>query len=254
MAGWSSWAKSLRWPRLPTLGIGRRLMGGMRRLAGGLLVLQPPRRGEGRDDTAVDDVAREPNRREREQRGPDPHRTDRRGASGVETDSRDSNRRARVDGPETSGRSTRAPRFFLELDEDLEAAPSIGPKTAKRFAKIGVHSVADFVALRPKEAASQIGARHITADKIRDWQDQAKLVCRVPELRGHDAQILVACGYRHPNQIAQAEPETVLAKIEPYAETSDGQWVIRSGKLPDREEISGWIENANQCRKLRAAA
>ena len=148
----------------------------------------------------------------------------------------------------------RAPHFHLELEQDLEAAPSIGPKTAKRFAKIGVQTVADFIGLRPKEAAEQIGVRHITADKVRNWQDQAKLVCRIPELRGHDAQILVACGYRHPNQLAQADAETVLSKVEPYAETSDGQWVLRSGKLPDHEEIATWIENANQCRKLRSAA
>ena len=203
------------------------------------MVLQPPRRAEGREENTGDRTAGEPNRREAESR---------------EVESRDSNRSSRVDTPTVPSHNARASRFFLELDEDLEAAPSIGPKTARRFAKIGVHSVADFVALRPKEAAAQIEARHITADKIRDWQDQAKLVCRVPELRGHDAQILVACGYRHPNQIAQADPETVLSKIEPYAETSDGQWVIRSGKLPDREEIADWIENANQCRKLRAAA
>jgi hypothetical protein len=166
--------------------------------------------------------------------------------------------RQRRDEPRRETRTRRADsaetKFYLQLDDDLVAAPSIGRKTAKRFARIGVATVDDFLALRPSVAADGIDARHITAETIRQWQDQAKLVCRIPGLRGHDAQILVGCNYRHPNQIAQADPDAVLAKVEPYIQTRAGQWVVRSGKAPDREEVAGWIANAGRCRKLRAAA
>ena len=166
-------------------------------------------------------------------------------------------RRAGED-PRGESRTRRADRggmkFCLQVHGGVVAARAIGGKAAKRFARIGVATVDDFLALRPSVAADGIDARHITAETIRQWQDQAKLVCRIPGLRGHDAQILVGCNYRHPNQIAQADPDAVLAKVEPYIQTRAGQWVVRSGKAPDREEVAGWIANAGRCRKLRAAA
>ena len=95
-------------------------------------------------------------------------------------------------------------RYYLEQTDAVEDAPSIGPKTASRLARIKIKTVQDLLDFDPDQAAEQLKARHITAEVIRDWQDQAKLVCRVPQLRGHDAQILVACGFRDPLEIATA--------------------------------------------------
>jgi hypothetical protein len=163
-----------------------------------------------------------------------------------------------VDEPQPEPRSPHTDsgetKFYLQLDDELVAAPSIGKKTARRFARIGVATVDDFLAIKPAVAADGIDARRITEQTIRQWQDQATLVCRIPGLRGHDAQILVGCDYRHPNQIAQADPDEMLAKVEPYIQTREGQWAVRSGKAPDRVEVVGWIANAGRCRKLRAAA
>lgn len=94
---------------------------------------------------------------------------------------------------------------------------------------------------------------NIKPDTIRDWQDQAKLVCQIPNLRGHDAQILVACGYRDPAVVAEAAIEALLTEASEFAESSAGQRVIRSGKAPDREEVTDWIRWAGHARLLRAA-
>ena len=92
-----------------------------------------------------------------------------------------------------------------------------------------------------------------SAESIRQWQDQARLVCRVPELRGHDAQVLVACGLRDPESIAQLSPQALFAIVGPFVATKDGQRLLRSAKSPDLAEVTDWITWAQQARALKAA-
>ncbi|NLX97297.1 MAG: DUF4332 domain-containing protein [Rhodopirellula sp.] len=149
--------------------------------------------------------------------------------------------------------SAPALRFYLERSSDVENAPSIGPKTAERLRRIGVRTVADLLALDVESAARKLNVRHITSDTLRDWQAQASLACRIPGLRGHDAQILVACGLRDAEDVARAGIDWLLKKTLDFAATTEGQRVIRSGRAPDRDEIHDWIRCAEQARPLRAA-
>lgn len=144
-------------------------------------------------------------------------------------------------------------RFYLEWDDPVEDAPSVGPKTGRRLRKIKIQTVQDLLDADPDEAAAKLNVRHITPEALRDWQDQARLVCRVPKLRGHDAQILVACGYRDPLDISTAPTAELLDAAVQFSETRDGQRVIRSGRVPDQEEITRWQAWAGQARDLKAA-
>ena len=144
-------------------------------------------------------------------------------------------------------------RFYLQRGSDVVDAPSIGPKTAKRLRKIGVRTVNDLLQLDPDEAAGKLNARHITREVLADWQDQAALVCCIPRIRGHDAQIMVACGYRDAESVAAADCSELLAETAAFAETVEGQCVIRSSDPPDREEVANWITWAQQARPLKAA-
>jgi hypothetical protein len=152
-----------------------------------------------------------------------------------------------------SSEDTSTLRYYLELTSNVVDAPSIGPKTARRLRKLKVRSVADLLRLNPEQAAGKLGARHITPQAIRDWQDQARLVCRIPNLRGHDAQILVACGYTEPGQVAAANSKQLLSSVESFVATSDGQRILRSSPAPDLAEIRDWIRWAQSSRRLDAA-
>lgn len=145
-------------------------------------------------------------------------------------------------------------RFFLNRSSDVEAAPSIGPKTAQRLSRVDVYTVDDLLSADPEVVAEKLGNRRITADTIRQWQDQARLICQVPELRGHDAQILVACGVTEPEQLAAKRPVDLLALVGPFSDTSEGERIIRGGSKPDLEEVTDWIHWAQQSRTLTAAA
>jgi predicted flap endonuclease-1-like 5' DNA nuclease len=139
---------------------------------------------------------------------------------------------------------SRPPRIYLAAIDDVEAAPSIGPKMAERLAAAGIKTVADFLAADPDATVAALGDRRITADTIDDWQDQARLVMTVPGLRGTHAQLLVGAGFRTADALAATDPSTLSSAVLDFATTDDGARVLRSGDTPDFEAIARWIDNA----------
>ncbi len=152
--------------------------------------------------------------------------------------------------PEAAGRTgdavkaTAAGRPPLAATDDLEAAPSIGPKTAERFAMAGIRSVGDFLAADPEATAAKLGQRHITPEVIAEWKDQARLVMAIPGLRGGHAQLLTGAGFGSVEAIAEAAPDELCAKILAFAATADGHRILRDGHAPDVERIKGWVDAA----------
>jgi predicted flap endonuclease-1-like 5' DNA nuclease len=137
-----------------------------------------------------------------------------------------------------------ASRAYLKEGDDLEAAPSIGPKMAERFAAVGIHTVGDFLKEDHERLANRLADHHFDSETLLDWQDQAKLVMAVPGLRGTHAQLLVGAGYRTAQAVAEADPVALSASILRFAMTSDGKRVLREGRPPDVEKIKSWVEFA----------
>lgn len=144
-------------------------------------------------------------------------------------------------------------RFFLEVDQDIESAPSIGPRSAERFREIGVRTVGQLLKGDADEIAERLGLSRVDGDTVLAWQQQTELVCRVPNLRGHDAQLLVACGIETAEQLAAADVDRLLGKVRPFALGSEGQRLLRKAPVPDRNEVSDWIRWAQNTRALRVA-
>ena len=144
-------------------------------------------------------------------------------------------------------------RFYLDLTDHIEAAPSIGPKTGARFEAIGVYTIADFLKMTAESLAEKLDYKRLNAKLLRQWQHQARLVCRIPNLRGHDAQLLVGCEIFEAEEVASMRPESLFAKIAPFSNTKEGLKIIRNGKKPDLAEITDWISFAQHNRSLRAA-
>jgi hypothetical protein len=155
--------------------------------------------------------------------------------------------------PSRMDKSEEPYRFYLELSSNVVDAPSIGPKTARRLRKVNVRTVAELLRVDPERASAKLGARHITPQVLRDWQDQARLVCRIPQLRGHDAQLLVGCGYTDPDQVATARDRDLLSRVKSFSSTTDGQRILRSSSPPDLDEVRDWIRWAQNSRRLEAA-
>lgn len=145
-------------------------------------------------------------------------------------------------------------KFFLRPEDPVADGPSVGPKTAKWLNALGVTTVADLLGRDAAELAAALKVRRVTARTVADWQDQARLMCAVPHVRGHDVQILVACGYRTPEAVASADVEKMLAAAETFASSVEGQRVLRGGKPPDRDEVDDWMKWAASTRRPEAKA
>jgi hypothetical protein len=152
--------------------------------------------------------------------------------------------------PTTSGTAEQGPKFRLETSSPIVDAPSIGPKTADRLQAIGIATVADLLGCDPQSTAGRLDSSWITAETVRQWQAEATLACRVPGLRGYEAQILVACGVGDAEELAGASPERLLERVELFATSKAGQRVLRSLSPPDLERVARWIAQAKRARPI----
>jgi len=144
-------------------------------------------------------------------------------------------------------------KFHLSRESPIEDAPSIGPKTAKRFEALGIRTVADLLECDPAKTAAKLKASFIDAGVVRRWQKQAQLVCRVPRLRGHDAQILVGCGVDDAEELAARQAASLLSDVEDFLSTQEGEKALRNNPRPDLAEVGDWIAWAGDARRLQDA-
>jgi hypothetical protein len=146
-----------------------------------------------------------------------------------------------------------AGKFYLSPGMPVEKAPSIGPKTAKLLEGRGVKTVSDLLAVEPEQLATELGDRRYDADTIAAWKHQAQLCCTVPQLRGHDAQFLVACDICHAEELAAANATELWKRVEQFVATPAGERILRGGERPDLKEVAEWIARAGQGTIRRAA-
>lgn len=140
-------------------------------------------------------------------------------------------------------------RSYLALTDDVERAPSIGPRTAERMAPLGIKTVSDFLAAEPAAVAAGAKSRYITAETIALWQDQCRLMLDVPGLRGSHAELLAQSGYRTADTLAAADAEKLAADVLAFAASSAGRRLLRDGAPPDIERIKGWLAAATEAQK-----
>lgn len=144
--------------------------------------------------------------------------------------------------------ATTPPRLHLTPAQDIVDAPSIGPRMAERLKPIGLATVADLLAANPEATADKLGYQSVNARTVREWQDQTRLVCAVPGLRGTHAQLLVGAGFRTADAVAAAEPDVLCAAVLAFAVSHEGQRLLRNGDPPDIQRIKSWVDNARAAR------
>jgi len=152
-----------------------------------------------------------------------------------------------------AGKSDATWKFYLDLASPVVDAPTIGPKMAEKLEAIRVKTVGDLLAAESGDVAQAIGEKTVTAASIDSWKSQSMLVCRIPNLRGQDAQLLVAAGYSTAESIADASLDTLYEAIARVASTKQGLRYLRGGNPPDRDRVQSWIEWSKHSRMVKAA-
>ncbi|MEZ6065082.1 MAG: DUF4332 domain-containing protein [Planctomycetaceae bacterium] len=144
-------------------------------------------------------------------------------------------------------------RFYLDLDDPIVDAPSIGPKTAKRLQQVGISCVSMLLEYSAADVVALLEVDTITVEDVLAWQQQARLMCQVPGLRGHDVQMLVACGITDPEQLAGMNGKQLHQQVTRFVATPTARRLMRNPQAPDANEVRNWITWAADSRPLRAA-
>lgn len=152
-----------------------------------------------------------------------------------------------------AGKSDATWKFYLDLTSPVVDAPTIGPKMATKLESIRVKTIGDLLAAESGDVAQAIGEKAVTAASVDAWKCQSMLVCRIPNLRGQDAQLLVAAGYSTAESIADASADTLYEAIARVASTKQGLRYLRGGNPPDRDRVQSWIEWSKHSRMVKAA-
>jgi hypothetical protein len=147
---------------------------------------------------------------------------------------------------DTAPVSSTGRRPSLSREDNIVEAPSIGRKTAKKFLKAGIETVGDFLDLDAEEAAYRVDLHYADGSTMRDWQDQARLMCTVPGLRAHDAQILVGAGIRNREELAEAPARTLFQLAREFLSSPEGEHVQRDDEPLAEAEIEEWIDLAKE--------
>ncbi|WP_197231319.1 DUF4332 domain-containing protein [Novipirellula artificiosorum] len=140
-------------------------------------------------------------------------------------------------------RATSMQQATLSRDAQLVDAPSIGPKTAARFAAIGIDRVGPFLDAAAPDLAKALATYWITDETIALWQIQTTLTCQVPGLRARDAQMLAGAGCANAIALAASDISLLHQEILRYSTTSAGRRYLRGAKPPSRAEIANWVRS-----------
>jgi Domain of unknown function (DUF4332) len=132
----------------------------------------------------------------------------------------------------------------LNSSSELVDAPSIGPKTAARFAAIGVHTVGEFVAQSADDLATRLATAWITTEIIRSWQSQTVMMCQLDCFKTRDVQLLVGAGFTKVEQLSSEPVLSIHREVQRFALTSAGARYRRGAEPPTFDEVRGWRDAA----------
>ncbi len=130
---------------------------------------------------------------------------------------------------------------------------SLGPRTAGRLLRLGVHTVGQLLAAQPQAVVERLGDSRFNAETVADWQREARLLIEAPDLPTEAARLLVAAGFSAAQRVARATPTELLAAVEQLADDPErASWVSQQPR-PSIKEVNTWIRCAQQSLAVRAA-
>ena len=144
-------------------------------------------------------------------------------------------------------------KFYLELQSPIAEAPSITREIAAQLSSAGVRQVRDLLAADASKLATRLAEAEIAAVEIVAWQHQARLCCRIPNLRTSEAAILVGAGFSTPEDVASMKPAELHGFVQSFAQMDDGRELLGEDGPPDLSAVEQWIRAARHSRVLGAA-
>jgi hypothetical protein len=143
-------------------------------------------------------------------------------------------------------------RQSLTLASSIVDAPSIGPKTAARFERIGIMNIGQFLGSSPEQMVRQLRVRWIGVVQIADWQAQTRMMMSLAVLRVRDAQLLVGVGCRTTQTLEAADANELHEKLLRYSASPTGKRSLRGAAPPTIVDVHQWINASRQLARSAA--
>jgi hypothetical protein len=139
---------------------------------------------------------------------------------------------------------------WLRADSSLNELPSLGTQMARQLRRMGLLDVGDLIALDLSKCTFLLSESRLTAEQVRLWQVEAELLCCVPDLTGRDAQLLVSCGLLTPAELAAANVDELVVRIDRLRGGETTRWLPYVGVWPRAGTVRSWIQAARHARPL----
>ncbi len=112
----------------------------------------------------------------------------------------------------------------------------------------GVTNVGNLLDLNPDDLPANVRAKGFAPSQIDRWQAQAWMLICVPGLVPSEARLLVACGLVEPEQLDATQYDQLLARINRYLVSPDGQRLSYGAERFDQNRIQSWYQSLRSTR------
>ena len=127
------------------------------------------------------------------------------------------------------------------------------PHRAERLAKLDIVTAGDLAFADPSAVAKHFGAPRKAASMLRHYRRSIRLAASVPGMMPRDAMLLVSIHRRSIRGLASETPGSLYRDLQRFAESSQGQSLLRGRRLPSTRRIKQWILQCESARSNRPA-
>ena len=125
------------------------------------------------------------------------------------------------------------------------------PNRAERLAGLNLISAGDLAVADPAAIAKHFGAPRKAASMLRHYRRAIRLAASVPGMMPRDAMLLVSVHRRSIRGLARETPGGLYRDLQRFAESTQGQSLMRGRRLPSTRRIKQWILQCEAARSDR---
>ena len=118
-----------------------------------------------------------------------------------------------------------------------------------RLATMGIFTAGDMAFADPTALAKNFKASRRAERVLVQYRRAIRLAATVPGMTPRDAMLLVSIHRRSAGGLARETPAVLYRDLERFAESSQGQSLLRGRRLPSSRRIKQWV---TQCDSLRS--
>ncbi|TWU47419.1 hypothetical protein Poly51_52190 [Rubripirellula tenax] len=136
------------------------------------------------------------------------------------------------------------------LSMRLEHIRICSPRRCKRLNEFGIVTAGDLASADPHRLAEQFNAPRKALRTIQHYRRAIRFSASVPGMMPRDALLLVSIHRRSIRGLATESAAQLYRDLQRFAESSQGQALLRGRRLPSTRRLKRWIA---QCESMASS-